>query len=117
MLVAGGAVAMASFAMSLYLLSGHTYSIKPNERLVIQQFVSNSSQGVYSVSFPLFEGQPYIQIVGVANQTIVEEHQPPISRVLQYGSGDYRLSCQPAPDAPVSSVLWRQDRSPQSQVI
>lgn len=78
-LIAGGAVAVASFAISLYLLSGSIYSIKPNDRLVIQQFVSNTSQGIYSISFPLFEGQPKLQIVNAANQTIVEETiTPPI---------------------------------------
>ncbi len=111
MLVAGGAVAVASFAMSLYLLSGHTYSIKPTERLVIQQFVSNTSQGVYSVSFPLFEGQPSLLIVGVANQTVVEEtiNPPIVNGVFTITeSGNYSLILvNPAPDATLeASVLF-----------
>jgi hypothetical protein len=111
MLVAGGAVAVASFAMSLYLLSGNTYSIKPNERLVIQQFVSNTSQGVYSISFPLFEGQPYLQIVDEANKTIVEEtiNPPIVNGVFTITkSGNYSLILvNPASDATLeASVLF-----------
>jgi hypothetical protein len=111
MLVAGGAVAVASFAMSLYLLSGNTYGIKPNERLVIQQFVSNTSQGVYSISFPLFEGQPYLQIVDEANKTIVEEtiNPPIVNGVFTITkSGNYSLILvNPASDATLeASVLF-----------
>lgn len=111
MLVAGGAVAVASFAMSLYLLSGNTYSIKPSERLVIQQFVSNTSQGVYSISFPLFEGQPYLQIVDEANKTIVEEtiNPPIVNGVFTITkSGNYSLILvNPASDATLeASVLF-----------
>lgn len=111
MLVAGGAVAVASFAMSLYLLSGNTYSIKPTERLVIQQFVSNTSQGVYSISFPLFEGQPYLQIVDEANKTIVEEtiNPPIVNGVFTITkSGNYSLILvNPASDATLeASVLF-----------
>lgn len=111
MLVAGGAVAVASFAMSLYLLSGNTYSIKPTERLVIQQFVSNTSQGVYSISFPLFEGQPYVQIVDEANKTIVEEtiNPPIVNGVFTITkSGNYTLILvNPASDATLeASVLF-----------
>lgn len=111
MLVAGGAVAVASFAMSLYLLSGNTYSIKPSERLVIQQFVSNTSQGVYSISFPLFEGQPYLQIVDEANKTIVEEtiNPPIVNGVFTImKSGNYSLILvNPASDATLeASVLF-----------
>ena len=97
--------------MSLYLLSGNTYSIKPNERLVIQQFVSNSSQGVYSISFPLFEGQPYLQIVDEANKTIVEEtiNPPIVNGVFTITkSGNYSLILvNPASDAILeASVLF-----------
>jgi hypothetical protein len=111
MLVAGGAVAVASFVMSLYLLSGNTYSIKPNERLVIQQFVSNTSQGVYSISFPLFEGQPYLQIVDEANKTVVEEtvNPPIVNGVFTITkSGNYSLILvNPASDATLeASVLF-----------
>jgi hypothetical protein len=111
MLVAGGAVAVASFVMSFYLLSGNTYSIKPNERLVIQQFVSNTSQGVYSISFPLFEGQPYLQIVDDANKTVVEEtvNPPIVNGVFTITkSGNYSLILvNPASDATLeASVLF-----------
>ena len=116
MLIAGGAVAVASFAMSLYLLSGSTYSIKPNDRLVIQQFVSNTSQGVYSISFPLFEGQPNLKIVDAVNQTIVEETiTPPIVNGVFTitESGNYTLFLtNPASDATLeASVLFGDQES------
>ena len=116
MLIAGGAVAVASFAVSLYLLSGNTYSIQPDDILVIQRFVSNNSQGVYSVSFPLFEGQPRLQIVDAANRTIVEETiSPPIANgVFTIAtSGNYTLTlANPAPVATLeASVLFGDQES------
>ena len=116
MLIAGGAVAVASFTVSLYLLSGNTYSIQPDDRLVIQRFVSNASQGVYSVSFPLFEGQPILQIVDATNRTIVEETiSPPIANGVFTiaASGNHTLIlANPAPDATLeASVLFGDQES------
>ncbi|HEU4604853.1 MAG TPA: hypothetical protein VFS46_01310 [Nitrososphaera sp.] len=116
MLIAGGAVAVASFAVSLYLLSGNTYSIQPDDRLVIQRFVSNASQGVYSVSFPLFEGQPSLQIVDATNRTIVEETiSPPIANGIFTiaASGNHTLIlANPASDATLeASVLFGDQES------
>ncbi len=94
MLIAGGAVAVASFAISLYLVSANTYSIRPNDSLIIQRFISNTSQGVYSISFPLYEGKANLDIVGGSNQTIVKEIiSPPIVNGLFpiKESGNYTL--------------------------
>lgn len=116
MLIAGGAVAVASFAVSLYLLSGNTFSIQPDDSVVIQRFVSNTSQGVYSVSFPLFGGQPSLQIVDAANRTIVEETiSPPIANGVFTitASGNYTLILSnPAPDTTLeASVLFGDQES------
>jgi hypothetical protein len=79
MLIAGGVIAMASFAAFVYLITDNTYSIAPNDRLVLRQFVSNASQGVYSISFPLFEGRPNLTILDTANKTVVEKDiAPPV---------------------------------------
>jgi hypothetical protein len=80
MLIGGGAAAVLSFATSILLLAEYTYSIKPNDRLIIEQFFpNNGSQGVYSISFPTFEGQPTLKIMDPLNQTIVEKTiTPPI---------------------------------------
>jgi hypothetical protein len=94
MLIAGGATAVVSLAISTFLLAENTYSIKPNDHLIIQQFVSNTSQGIYSISFPSFEGQPGLIIMNPLNQTIVEKNITPpiISETFEaVESGDYTL--------------------------
>ena len=80
MLIGGGAATVIGFAISTYLLADSTYSIKPNDRLVLQQFFpNNGSQGVYNISFPSFEGQATLKIMDSSNQTIVEKTiVPPI---------------------------------------
>ena len=111
MMIAGGAVAAASFAVSLYLVSGSTYTIEPNERIVVKRFVSNASEGLYSVSFPLYEGHLGLQILDAANRTIVDESiSPPIINGVFsiQESGNYTLILtNPSPDASlVASVLF-----------
>ena len=114
MLIAGGAVAVASFAASLYLLSGNTHSIPPDDNLIIQRFVSNTSQGVYSVSFPLFEGQPSLRIVDAANRTIVEETiSPPIANGVFTiaASGNHTLIlANPEPDVTLEVSVFFGDQ-------
>jgi hypothetical protein len=78
-LIAGGAAAVASFAVFVYLITENTYNILPNDSLAIRQFVSNASQAVYSISFPLFEGQPNLKIVDANNKTIIDKAiTPPV---------------------------------------
>lgn len=124
MLIAGGAVAVASFAMFVYSLTGNMYSIKPNDRLVIQQFVSNTSQGVYSISFPLFEGQPGLKIVSPANQTIVEKtiSPPLVNEVFTITESGYHtlILANPSSDATLeASILFgdRESFATQEQII
>lgn len=95
MLIGGGAAALVSFATSIFLLAEYSYSIKPNDRLIVQQFIpNNGSQGVYSISFPTFEGQPTLKIIDPLNQTIVEKTiNPPIvsETFVAMESGNYTL--------------------------
>jgi hypothetical protein len=71
-LIAGGAAAVASFAVFVYLITENTYSIQPNDSLAIRQ-------AVYSISFPLFEGQPNLKIVDANNKTIIDKAiTPPV---------------------------------------
>lgn len=111
MLIAGGAIAVASFAMSVYLLTGNTYTIQPNDRLVVQRFISNASEGVYNISFPLYERQAGLQILNPANQTIVgQDISPPIVNEVfaTTASGNYTLILtNPSPDATLeASILF-----------
>jgi hypothetical protein len=113
-LIAGGAVAVASFAMSVYLLAGNTYSIQPGDRLVIQRFVSNASEGIYHISFPLFEGQAHVEILNPANQTIVDQAiSPPIVNEVfaPAETGDYTLILtNPSEDATLEASILFGDR-------
>jgi hypothetical protein len=109
MLIAGGAAAVISFAVFVYLITENTYSIRPNESLIIRQFVSNASQGVYSISFPLFEGQPNLKIVDAKNKTIVEKtiNPPVVNEVFPITeSGYYTLTLtNPSPDATLEAAI------------
>jgi hypothetical protein len=113
-LIAGGAVAVASFAVSIYLLAGNTYSIQPGDRLMIRQFVSNASEGVYNISFPLFEGEAQLQILNPANQTIVDQAiSPPIVNEVfsPTASGDYILILtNPSQDSTLEASILFGDR-------
>jgi len=116
MLIAGGLAVVISFAISIYLISGNAYSIKPNDRLILRQFVSNTSQGVYSISFPLFEGQPDVKILNAANQTIVEKtiSPPVVNEVFTITeSGYYTLILtNPSSDATLeASILFGDQES------
>ena len=124
MLIAGGAVAVVSFAAFVYSLTGNTHSIKPNDRLVIQQLVSNTSQGVYSIAFPLFEGQPSLKIVNPANKTIVEKtiNPPLVNEVFTITESGYHtlILVNPSSDATLeASILFgdRESFATQEQVI
>jgi hypothetical protein len=115
-LIGGGAVTLISFVTFVYLIAGNTYSIKPNDRLVLRQFVSNTSQGVYSISFPLFEGQPNLKIEDSSNQTIVEKtiYPPIVSEVFAITkSGYYTLIlANPSPGATLEvSILFGDQES------
>jgi hypothetical protein len=113
-LIAGGAVTVASFAMSVYLLAGNTYSIQPGDRLVIQRPVSNASEGIYNISFPLFEGEARLQILNPMNQTIVEQAiSPPIVNEVfaPAASGDYTLILtNPSEDSTLEASILFGDR-------
>src|SRR2546427_12956885 len=95
MLIGGGAATVISFAISTYLLPEYTYSIKPNDRLIIHQFFpNNSSQGLYTISFPSFEGQPTLKIMNPSNKTIVEKtivHTIASETFVAMASGYYTL--------------------------
>ena len=109
-LIAGGAVAAVSFATFIYLLSGNIHTIKPNESLTIQRFMSsNASEGVYRISFPLFEGKPSLKIVNPINQTIVERPiEPPlVNEVFTITeSGYYTLNItNPSSDATLEATI------------
>lgn len=114
-LIAGGAAAVVSFAISTFLLVENTYSIKPNDRLIVQQFFpNNGSQGVYSISFPSFEGQPNLKIMNSINQTIVEKTiTPPIvsETFAAVESGNYTLIlANPSPDKTLEASVLFGDR-------
>ena len=123
-LIAGGAAAVASFTVFVYLITENTYSIQPNDSLTIRQFVSNASQGVYSISFPLFEGQPNLKIVDAANKTIIEKaiNPPVVNEVFPIAeSGYYTLILtNPSSDATLeASILFGDSESyaTQAQLI
>jgi hypothetical protein len=122
LLIAGGAAAVASFAIFVYLITGNTYSIQPNDQLTLQQFISNSSLGVYSISFPLFEGQPNLRILDGGNRTIVEkEISPPvINEVFPTAEGGYYtlILTNPSPDSILeASILFGDQDSYTTQTI
>lgn len=114
-MIAGGAVAAVSFATFIYLLAGNIHTIKPNENLTIQRFISsNASQGVYRISFPLFEGKPNLKIVNPINQTIVERtiDPPLVSEVFTITeSGYYTLVLtNPSSDTTLEATILFGDR-------
>lgn len=114
-MIAGGAVAAVSFATFIYLLAGNIHTIKPNENLTIQRFISsNTSQGVYRISFPLFEGKPNLKIVNPINQTIVERtiDPPLVSEVFTITeSGYYTLVLtNPSSDTTLEATILFGDR-------
>jgi hypothetical protein len=122
MLVAGGAAAAASFAAFVYLVTDNTYSIQPSDQLALRQFVSNASQGVYSISFPLFEGQPNLRILDTANKTVVEKaiDPPVVNEVFAAAeSGYYTLILSnPSSDAVLeASVLFGDRQSYVAQTV
>jgi len=115
MLIGGGAATVISFAISTYLLPEYTYSIKPNDRLIIHQFFpNNSSQGLYSISFPSFEGQPTLKIMDPSNQTIVEKTiVPPIvsETFVATESGYYTLALtNPSSEKTLDAAILFGDR-------
>jgi hypothetical protein len=114
-LIAGGAVAAVGFAVFVYLLSGNMHTIKPNESLTIQRFISsNASQGVYRISFPFFEGQPLLKIVGPANQTILEKNiNPPLASeefAITQGGNYTMILTNPSSDATLEAPILFGDR-------
>ena len=114
-MIAGGAVATVSFATFIYLLAGNIHTIKPNDSLTIQRFISsNASQGVYRISFPLFEGKPNLKIVNPINQTIVERtiDPPLVSEVFTITeSGYYTLVItNPSADTTLEATILFGDR-------
>jgi hypothetical protein len=122
LLIAGGVVSVASFAGFVYLITGNTYSIQPNDRITLQQFISNGSQGVYSISFPLFEEQPNLRILDAGNRTIVEKEiaPPVINEVFPAAEGGYYtlILTNPSSDAILeASILFGDQDSYTLQTI
>jgi hypothetical protein len=115
-LIAGGAAALTSFAAFVYLITDSTYSIPPTDQLVLQQFVSNASQGVYSISFPLFEGRPNLQILDTANKTIIEKaiDPPVVNEVFEAAESGYYTLILSNPSSKVvleASILFGDQES------
>jgi hypothetical protein len=122
--IAGGAVAVIGLLSFVYLVTGNTYSVKPNDQLVLRQFVSNNSKGIYSISFPLFEGRPDLKIIDASNQTIVgKKIDPPIvNEVFASTESGYHtlILTNPSSDATLEvSILFGDQESyaTQAQLI
>jgi len=114
-LIGGGTAAAISFAAFMYLLADNTYTVQPNDQLMLRQSISNGSQGVYSISFPLFEGQSNIKILDTSNKTVIEDTiSPPVANEVfpVAESGYYTLILtNPSQDAAIEATILFGDQS------